>query len=447
MKLSKNKTAIIIIDLLILFLIYYSNNYIDKHKNMKKAVNQNIYYNLKYFKEELQDLNKNISSVLTVKDNFNNKEFISRGVIRSYSRCNNMAGEINDKYCNDNYMWDVYRTVNDNIEVILRDNKINDKEREYLTTLVGYNNELLKECKKIMGKLYDEDIFDYEYQKKIEKKIIKKQQEFSKKADGILEQEKYKILIDYKLENEVAENINIEDDFEQIKSYCEEVFSKVTADTTLKYNNKDENINEYVFKTHKKDNLQEYLIDDETKYELTYDRIIKDIKIDAVSYRIDQNYKMYTEKELDKIVQNIVNKFSDKVYLYDKEIKYDEASEVANIVDRITYRYIEKNDGTYIEGSKIYLTVNKNKMITDFYIGNLNKDIIPASITKKDIENKINGEILDIITIVNQKGEVEYEVHIREKDIIYAAVFDGYDGRLKSYGTDIRDYGKIKDQT
>ncbi len=184
-------------------------------------------------------------------------------------------------------------------------------------------------------------------------------------------------------------------------------------------------------------------IGDETEYELTYDRTIKDIKINAVRYRTDQNDKLLNEKELDKIVQNIVNKFSDKVYLYDKEIKYDEASEVANVIDEITYRYIQKNDGIYLEGSKISITINKNKKITDFYLGNSNKDIISPSITKKDIENKIDGEILDIITIVNQQGEVEYEVHIKEKDIIYAAVFDGYDGSLKYYGTDIRDYGKL----
>ncbi len=103
-----------------------------------------------------------------------------------------------------------------------------------------------------MGKLYDEDVYDSNYEKKIEKKIIKTQSEFYKKADELLNQEKYKILIDYKLKNKVAENINIEDDFEQIKSYCEDMFSKVIPDTILKYNNKDENINEYVFKTHEK---------------------------------------------------------------------------------------------------------------------------------------------------------------------------------------------------
>ena len=441
MKLSKNKTAIIIIDLLILFLICYSNNYIDKHKDMKKAVNQNIYYNLEYFKEELQNLNKNISSVLTVKDNYNNKEFISRGVIRSYSRSNDIVGKINGKYYND-YIGDIYRTVNENIESIISDNTIDDEELQYLMILEEYNNELLKECEKIMGKLYDQGVWDYKYQKKIEKKILKTQSEFSKKADEILNQEKYKILIDYKSKNKVAENTIIEEDFKQIKKYCENVFSKVIIDTTLNYNNKDENINEYVFKTHKKDNLQEFLIDDETAYELTYDRSIKDIKINAVRYITDQNNKLLNEKELDKAVQNIVDKFSDKVYLYDKEIRYDKEE---NVIDEVTYRYIEKNNDIYYQNSKISITINKNKKITDFYLGNSNKDVILASITKKDIENKIDGEILDIIAIANTKGKVEYEAHIKDNNIIYSAVFDGYDGSLKYYGTDIRDYGEIID--
>ncbi|MEJ8553451.1 hypothetical protein [Tepidibacter sp. Z1-5] len=438
MKLSKKKICIIIIDLMVLLSIYCSNKYFD----MKNAVNENVYHNLEYFKEELQGLNKNISSVLTVKDDYNNKEFISRGVIKSYSRCNYMVEKIKGKFYMDDYE-DVYLDVNENIEVILRDNNINDKEREYLTTLKDYNNELLKECKKIMGKLYDEDTFDYEYQKKIEKKIIKTQSEFSKKADEILNQEKYKIIIDYRSKNKVVENI--EDDFEQIKTYCEDVFSKVVSEAALNYNNKDENINEYIFKTHNKDNyLEDNIYDDETEYKLMYDRYIKDVKVYAARYITNQNNKVYNEQELDKAAQNTVYKFRDKVHLYDKEIRYDEASEVANDIDAITYRYIQKNDGKYFEGCKISITINRNKVITDFYLGNSNKDIIPPSITKKDIENKIDGEILDIITIVNQKGKVEYEVHIRENDIIYAAVFDGYDGSLKSYDTDIRNYGKIK---
>lgn len=439
MKLSKKKICIIIIDLMVLLSIYCSNKYFD----MKNAVNEDIYYNFEEFKEEVQALNENISCVLTVKDNYKNKEFINKDKIWNYHRSNWMVEDIKGNLHMYKYIWNVYLYVDENIEVILSDNNINDKEREYLTTLEDYNNELLKECKKIMGKLYDEEVFDIDYEGKIEKKIIKKQHEFSKKADEILEQEKYKILIDYKLKNKVAENINIEDDFGQIKSYCEGVFSKVVPDTTLNYNNKDENKNEYVFKNYKERNYLEKNIYDETEYELTYDRTIKDIKINAVSYTTHQKDKVYNEQELDKIAQNIVNKFSNKVYLYDKEIRYDKESELANVIDEITYRYIQKNDDRYLEGSKISITIKKNKKITDFYLGNSNKNIIPASITKKDIESKVDGEILDIITIVNTKGKVEYEAHIKYNGIIYAAVFDGYDGSLKYYGTDIRDYGKI----
>ncbi|WFD11068.1 hypothetical protein [Tepidibacter hydrothermalis] len=436
MKLSKNKISIIVIDLLILFLIYYSNNYIDKHKDMKKAVNQNIYYNLEYFKEELQDLNKNISSVLTVKDNYNNKEFISRGVIRSYSRCNNMVGKINGKYYDDNYIWDIYRTVNENIESIISDNIIDDTERQYLTTLEEYNNELLKECKKIMGKLYDEGFYDYNYQKKIEKKILKTQSEFSKKADEILDQEKYKILIDYKLKNEVGENR--EENFEQIKKYCEEIFSKVIRDDILEYDIKNNNKPEYVFNTPQEEFESQNKFHDKPKYQLNYDKSTKAIKISTVRYTIYASDKKYNEQELYNTAQNTVSKFIDKVYLYDKNIRYDE-----KILKDITYKYIQKDNDVYYEGSEIYITINKNKIITDFYIGNLNKNIISPSITKKDIENKIDGEILDIITIANTKGKVEYEAHIKDNNIIYSAVFDGYDGSLKYYGTDIRDYGKI----
>lgn len=302
MKLSKKKICIIIIDLLVLFLVYYSNEYIGKYIDMKKAVNEDVYYKFKEFKEELQDLNKNISYVLTVKGDYENKEFINKDKIWNYHKSNWTVEDIKGNLHMYYYIRHVYSDVNENVEVILGDNKINDKEREYLTTLVDYNNELLKECKKIMGKLYDEDVYDSDYEKKIEKKIIKTQSGFSKKADEILNQEKYKILIDYKLTNEVIENINIEDDFEQIKSHCEDMFSKVIPDTILKYNNKDENSNEYVFKTHEEHDFMENGIDieDETEYELTYDRTIKDIKINAVSYTTYQNDKVYNEKELDK---------------------------------------------------------------------------------------------------------------------------------------------------
>lgn len=434
MKLSKNKIAIIIIDLLVLVSIYCSNKYFD----IKNAINKNVYYHFEVFKEELQDLNKNISSVLILKDNYNNKEFISRDTIRSYSRCNNM--DINGKYYSDNYVYDVYWNLNQNIELILSDSIIDDEERQYLTTLEDYNNELLKECKDIMGKLYDEKVFDYEYKKKILKKIIKKQHEFSKKADEILEQEKYKILIDYKSKKEVNENMK--DDFEQVKKYCEDVFSKVIRDDVLELNLKNNNENEYVFNTPQEEFESQNNFHDKPKYQVKYDKSTKAIKISTVRYTMYASDKKYNEQSLYNTAQNIVNKFSDSVYLYDKDIRYDEEE---NIIDRITYRYIEKKNDIYFESNKIDITINKNKIITDFYLGNSNKDIIPASITKNDVENKIDGEILDIITIANEKGKIEYEVQIKYNDIVYAAVFDGYDGSLKYYGTDIRDYEKIKD--
>ncbi|MCT4509457.1 MAG: hypothetical protein N4A48_12020 [Tepidibacter sp.] len=436
MKLSKNKIAIIIIDLLVLLSIYSSNQYFD----MKNAVNENIYYNFENFKEELQGLNKNISSILILKDNYNNKEFISRKAIRSYLRCDYMARDIDGKHYNNNNHIYVYLNLNKNIELILEDGIIDDAERQYLTILEEYNNELLKECKYIMGKLYDEKVFDYDYQKKILKKIIKKQREFSKKADEILEQEKYKILIDYKLKNEVNENMK--DDFEQVKKYCEDVFSKVIRDDVLELNLKNNNENEYVFNTPQEEFESQNNFHDKPKYQVKYDKSTKTIKISTVRYTMYASDKKYNEQSLYNTAQNIVNKFSDSVYLYDKDIRYDEEE---NIIDEVTYRYIEKKNDIYLESNKIDITINKNKIITDFYLGNSNKDIIPASITKKNIENKIDGEILEIITIANEKGKIEYEVHIKYNDIVYVAVFDGYDGSLKYYGTDIRDYEKIKD--
>lgn len=432
-KFNKTKLYTILANIIIIVTVHYGIIAFDLYNNIKSR----IYDDFIEFGNSLESLNDSISKIL-ITDNKDLKDMDVKEV-KSLIKSDRIVSRLDKEKIIYDYNF-MYVTIDEVIKNILSDELITMSEEKYLETLYDYNNELITELKNILGDLYNDDNYDFEKRKKVEKKIIKIYSRYSKMADSLLESKKYRFLKDY--EGDFTKEYSTED-FEKVKLYCEEVFLKVVSNGYLKYNNKNEkNSQIYEFRTHSEEDHFNSPIDDDAQYVVEYNKKTKVINLDAVSYIIGSEDKIYTEDDLDDIVNNIIHKFNNKLTIFNRKVNYD--SEEKMKIDRIDYSYIEKVDDIYDETKKVDITVQRNGMISSFEIMYPNNEkIVLPTITEEQILNKLNNKakVKDVITIRNIEGKIEYEVHFRYKNVLYAAVFDGYDGKLKYYGRNIRIYG------
>ncbi|QZY55960.1 hypothetical protein [Crassaminicella profunda] len=230
-------------------------------------------------------------------------------------------------------------------------------------------------------------------------------------------------------------------DFEKAKGYCEEVFSKLVPDKTLKYHEEDDMIQEeYIFKTYdERDPYNDAFTIKENQpdadYYVTYNKKTNKIVIRATGWRVPTT-KKYTQEELDQTAKNIMMGFNKGPYHCEKKGKYDEKGKLLYM----RYSYMEKNNDVYDAMKEINIELNSDGRISEFEITYPREEkIILPTITKEEILGKLNQEatIKDCIIRRNNQGKAEYVVYLIYQDTLYEAVFDGEDGTLRSYAREI----------
>ncbi|QEK11531.1 hypothetical protein FQB35_03595 [Crassaminicella thermophila] len=432
MKMNKKKLLNISLNIVMLVVLqvmsYYGKIYYEGYKDLKN----NMYYNFEDFGEALETFNDELSKILVLGyDDFDKKkEFIDESIVRAFHRSNWDASDMGKGKAIYDYDF-MYLNINKVIHNLLDDGNITLSEEKYIKSLYEYNEELIKEYNNILGDVR----YNWNFGKihALEKRIASIYNDYSQKADKLLETPKYKFLKEYEGEfKEVG--------FEHAKAYCEEVFSKLVKNQRLKYDNKDEaNNDEYVFKNYKEldHNKELFTVKNDISdidYKVTYNKKTKKVTVMAVSYIVPK--KKYKEDELDNIVKNTIAKFNQNVVNYYKSKKYDSEGKLSYI----TYLYIEKNNDIYDEMKKIKINIKIHGLISKLEIIDHNdKPIILPNVSKKDILSKIDkeAEIIDAFIIRNMKGTA-YVVHLKYGDTLYEAVFDGEDGKIIYYGRNIK---------
>jgi len=433
-KVSKNRIYLIFIYIGVYIAVFISGHYINGYRNSYKQLKDRMYYDFKNFGSSLEEFGSSISEILVLNNySFDDeKEFINTAYVRNFRWADYDASDLGRKPLYGDYYDYVYLGANGVIKNILKDGKLSAKERKYLETFYNYNEELIEEYKNVLGELYYKK-WDYEKQKELKKRIVDIYNQYSAKADDLLNSPKYSLLKGYKGDFEDV-------DFGKVKAYCEEVFSMIVKDQTLKYDNRDEiNAKEYIFRTYFERDIGSPSFDDVVDYRVEYDKNTKEVTVSAVSYGISSRDYRYKENELDNMVDELVKEFNDNVFNYEKKITYDEE----NNIEDIRYSYIEKINDVYDEMKKIDVTIEPHGLISNFRIMYpYNNEIALPKISENNILKKINeeGEVQDIFMVRNIEGDVEYEIHLKYDDTIYAAVFNGDDAAIKYYGKKIRNY-------
>ncbi|MFT5873753.1 MAG: hypothetical protein ACI8WT_002704 [Clostridium sp.] len=394
------------------------------------------------FGTELENFNDQISQTLKIDTYNKEKEFINREITFDFYRSNINAGHVSKEPYNDNYCM-MYLHINDVIKNILSDELISPPEKKYLESLYSYNDELIKECKRIIGTAYKD--YDFDKQKEVEKNIVKIYNNYSEKSENLLNAEKYSFIKEYK--GDFSSKDFNEVTFEDAKEYCNQLFSKLNKDRSLQDDNSlDRNIDKYTFIT--KSPSTGFEMHDEPVWKVEFDKKTKEVSIEATNFTFfPRANNGYTEQELDNLAKETVAKFDNSAFRYYKKISYEENTNGKKSIKirSIKYAYIEEINGIYDEMKKIEICLEREPkgLISRFKIVYpYDENIIAPTISKEEILKKIQpgSEIIDILTIRNIEGKTEYEVHLKYKDTTYAAVFDGQNGDLNYYGRETRNY-------
>jgi hypothetical protein len=430
---SPNKKMII--NMLFVIAVFASMGLIKPWVRYPMEIRPRMFYDFKDFGEELENSNEQISQILKINIYDKEKQIINPQIVLNFYRSNMSVQRISKGKGYDDYVT-MYLSASKVIKDILADDLISPSEKKYLESLYSYNDELIKECKSIIGTAYED--FDFDKLKELEKNIVKIYNNYSKKSEELLYTEKYRFMKDYT--GDFSSKHFSKVSFEDAKKYCNELFSKLIKNRSLlEENNSGKNVAEYVFKT----NLLSTTSvigsgpSDKPSYQVGFNRKTNEVLLSATSFTIE-NIR-HTEQELDNTAKEIISKFSDGTFRYSKKVNYEKATQIRNI----EYSYIEEINGVYDEMKKIEIHLERQGIISKFKIVYpYDEKIIVPTISKEDILKKLEkgSEVIEVLTIRNIEGKTEYEVHLKHNNAVYAAIFDGHTGELKYYGREIRNY-------
>ncbi|MFT5872536.1 MAG: hypothetical protein ACI8WT_001467 [Clostridium sp.] len=416
-------------------------SYIKPLANYSEDLKNRMFYDFRDFGTELENFNDQISQTLKI-DNYNKEEeFINSEIVFNFYRSNMNAGHFSKGPYMYDYLTFLQSDANEVIKNILSDELISPQEKKYLESLYSYNDDLIKECKSIIGTAYKD--FDFDKQKEIKKNIVKIYNNYYEKSENLLNTEKYSFIKAYRgdLSGKDFNEVN----FEEAKKYCNELFLKLIKNKSLQEDNSlDRNIEKYTFIT--SSSSTGHGINDEPVWKVEFNKKTKEVSIRATSFTTFPTANNgFTEQELDSMAKEIVAKFSNSAFRYYKKINYEENSnsEKSIKIRNIKYSYVEEINGIYDGMKKIDICLERQGLISEFQIVYpYNENIIAPIVSKEEILKKIQpgSEITDVLTIRNIEGKTEYEVHLKDNNTIYAAVFDGQKGDLKYYGREIRNY-------
>lgn len=416
MKKNNDKLIIIILILVFIFVIYRSSDF-----KLGEDYRERMYYDFKNYGSAIEELNEKLSGILITEDYayLNERLYINEEILRGFKRSKYDAGKIGKFDYADDYD-NVYRRFNNNINNILQDGIISSSEKEYIGTLYDYNIELISEYKSILESSYGR--FEDNSEKKIINKIIKIYDEFSNKADKILNTEYYSILKDYK-----GDFSNF--DFKRTEKFVVDIFSKVVPGRLLNYNNKvDINADKFIFTTHEDgENADTGTVYQEPQYRIEYDKASGEVYL-RLTGRTVPTYVL-KEEEVDSIAEDILARLNYEGFLYERTVSNFNIPELSSI----TYSYINKIDDIWDQQQNIELELDSYGLVRQLYIVDRDNDKGLYFVDIKEILDKIHKEadVNDICKVKNIRGEAEYIVKISYKGINYDLVFDGGSGNLK----------------
>ena len=421
-----------LIGLLGVLVLFLSQNYVEEVIGSKNAYKSNLYVNFELYVNQLESLDTYLTSVQEI-NNINEIRpvYIENSVITLMERNRMNMAIVQKKSVDSEYFFDaiqVYSGVNKNIEEVISDDSISEKELIYIKELSKFNRANLENAKQLIE--YDNN--NYDERKKLEKEIFdiyKEHIEFMSKAYEKSSPENLKLQMEVaKEENNITK--------ESVREELAKISKRVTGLDTLSYFGERYADERYSWSYTTKKDPKSLDRTDEDVY--TFEYVIAENKVNFYqSYRIfNDEQEELTEDKMRALADEHINKLGiGGEFVSSEKNKYEYVSENDNRdFDYMTFYYNNKDNDIYNESSNIEVKVEKNgRLDSSFYLVTSEPEINWAdeSLVKEKFNNE--SKIQSIMKVVNSKNEGEFLVMTKEEDKLYIYVYDGESTELKLY--------------
>ena len=421
-----------LIGLLGVLVLFLSQNYVEEVIGSKNAYKSNLYVNFELYVNQLENLDTYLTSVQEI-NNINEIRpvYIENSVITLMERNRMYMAIVQKKSVGSEYFFDaidVYSRVNKNIEAVISDDSVSEKELIYIKELSKFNRANLENAKQLIE--YDNN--NYDERKKLEKEIFeiyKEHIEFMSKAYEKSSPENLKLQMEVaKEENNITK--------ESVREELAKISKRVTGLDTLSYFGEPYADERYSWSYTTKKDPKSLDRTDEDVY--TFEYVIAENKVNFYqSYRIfNEEQEELTEDKMRALADEHINKLGiGGEFVSSEKNKYEYVSENQNRdFDYMTFYYNNKDNDIYNESSNIEVKVEKNgRLDSSFYLVTSEPKINWAdeSLVKEKFNNE--SKIQSIIKVVNSKNEGEFLVMTKEEDKLYIYVYDGESAELKLY--------------
>ncbi len=388
-----------LIGLLGVLVLFLSQNYVEEVIGSKNAYKSNLYVNFELYVNQLENLDTYLTSVQEI-NNINEIRpvYIENSVITLMERNRMNMAIVQKKSVDSEYFFDaidVYSRVNKNIEAVISDDSISEKELIYIKELSKFNRANLENAKQLIE--YDNN--NYDERKKLEKEIIeiyKEHIEFMSKAYEKSSPENLKLQMEVaKEENNITK--------ESVREELAKISKRVTGLDTLSYFGERYADERYSWSYTTKKDPKSLDRTDEDVY--TFEYVIAENKVNFYqSYRIfNEEQEELTEDKMRALADDHINKLGiGGEFVSSEKNKYEYVSENQNRdFDYMTFYYNNKDNDIYNESSNIEVKLEKNGSLdSSFYLVTSEPEINWAdeSLVKEKFNNE--SKIQSIIKVV-----------------------------------------------
>ena len=143
-----------LIGLLGVLVLFLSQNYVEEVIGSKNAYKSNLYVNFELYVNQLENLDTYLTSVQEISDiNEIRPVYIENSVITLMERNRMNMAIVQKKSVDSEYFFDaieVYSGVNKNIEAVISDDSVSEKELIYIKELSKFNRANLENAKQLI---------------------------------------------------------------------------------------------------------------------------------------------------------------------------------------------------------------------------------------------------------------------------------------------------------
>ena len=419
-----------LIGLLGVLVLFLSQNYVEEVIGSKNAYKSNLYVNFELYANQLENLDTYLTSVQEI-NNINEIRpvYIENSVITLMERNRMNMAIVQKKSVDSEYFFDaidVYSGVNKNIEAVIFDDSISEKELIYIKELSKFNRANLENAKQLIE--YDNN--NYDERKKLEKEIFeiyKEHIEFMSKAYEKSSPENLKLQMEVaKEENNITK--------ESVREELAKISKRVTGLDTLSYFGEPYADERYSWSYTTKKDPKSLDRTDEDVY--TFEYVIAENKVNFYqSYRIfNDEQEELTEDKMRALADEHIKKLGLKVeFASSEKNKYVyTGKEPKRDFDYMAFYYDNNENEIYSESEIVKVTVEKSgRLESTFSLFSDEPTInwVDESLIKEKFNNE--SEIQSIIKVVNSKNEGEFLVMTKQEDKLFIYVYDGESAELK----------------